>query len=948
MTAAVMLAAGCQPKIEQLISVSPASLEFDGNAGTQTVTVNSSETWALKVIADGTWCKTSKTYGKGSTTVEVSVGANGPQVRTAEIIFNASGSAPVSVKVTQKEGNAVVTDPVSPSSESGITVDPALPNADEPATIKFNPTPDNPLYEPEGDLYAHLGVIVEYRWKFVPNEWDAVTDKVKFTKVGDHSWELKLEPSIREFFQSGETPVCELGLIVRSADGETKSHEADQFCSVIDNKYQPEKFDPDPVVTENMPSGLEHGINYNSDGSVSFVLYDQNTVKQRYEYCYIVGDWNEWTRVSEGAMKWDPSAGCWWITLSGFDPDTEYRFQYRLGRKSGSNIYLSDPYTEIVYDESNDQYIDWAPEFPEKGYGLVSAFQINKPSYSWQIEDYRIEDKNDLVIYEMLFRDFTATQNIAGALAELDYIENLGVNAIELMPIQEFDGNLSWGYDPNHWFALDKYYGKREDYKKFIDECHKRGMAVIVDVVYNHATGAHPWAKMYWDSAKNCTSALNPWFNVVAKHPYNVFHDMNHENEMVVETVKKSLTYLLEEYKIDGFRFDLTKGFTQNNTGANDSGVGAWSKYDQSRINILKDYADHIWSVDDNAVVIFEHLSDWDEEKVLADHGIQLWRNVNYDYRNAVNGGTGDFANMYSTAPFGGFVGYMESHDEERLCTGGEVSSVEWGIIGLSNKWGEEDDIVMEEDGIFVVAKNVTVTATDQFKIRKAYDKEWTGAYNYGAYSDGDKLTLNGEYIAKNGKDSKNFGFPAAGTYDIYFCPEIATIWLMEPGKRPSDPVIPNDENSPKNIALRRAGASAAFFLTVPGPKMIWQFGEIGYDYSIEYNGRTGQKPVVTDQYMSDPYRKALYDTYAKLLKFRRDNPRFFDKDATFNWTPTGNLKNITCSVGGQTFHVVGNFAQTQQSYTLPSGTWNDYMNGGQVFGTINLKQGEFRLLTNF
>ena len=145
---------------------------------------------------------------------------------------------------------------------------------------------------------------------------------------------------------------------------------------------------------------------------------------------------------------------------------------------------------------------------------------------------------------------------------------------------------------------------------------------------------------------------------------------------------------------------------------------------------------------------------------------------------------------------------------------------------------------------------------------------------------------------------------------------------------------------------MRRAGASAAFFLTVPGPKMIWQFGEIGYDISIEENGRTGEKPVKTDEYMAVPARKALYDTYATLLKFRRENPRFFDSDASFSWTPTGNLKKITCTADGKTFHVVGNFGKGQTSYTVPSGSWTDHINGGTVSGTITLKEGEFRLLT--
>ncbi len=818
LTAAVLLAAGCQQAVESPLSVTPTTLEFDGAGGTQTLTVTSSTTWALKV-SGGNWCVPSRTFSKTSGTVDIKVEENGQSPRTAEIVFSASGSNSVTVTVSQAPGTAVIGE-FYPASSSGISVEPKCPDADGPATIKFNPASDNPLYNHNGELYGHLGVVVEDEWMFVPSEWGVADEKVHFTKVGDNSWELKLEPSVREYFGSGETPITKIALIVRSEDGEIKSHDQDQFCSTIDNLYQAEAFVPDPVVTGRVPEGTEHGINYNADGSVTFVFYDHDTARERHEYCYIVGDWNNWERVSEGAMKWDGLTGCWWITLNGFDADKEYLFQYRLGRKSGSDIYVSDPYTEVVYDRWNDPYIDWVPALPEKSKALISAFQINKPTYSWQVSDFRVEDKNDLVIYEMHFRDFTASQDIEGALAQLDYIEGLGVNAIELMPIQEFDGNLSWGYDPNHWFALDKYYGSREDYKRFIDECHKRGIAVIVDVVYNHATGNHPWTKMFWDSANNCTAANNPWFNVNATHPYNVFHDMNHENPMVKEMVKKSLAFLLEEYRVDGFRFDLTKGFTQNQT---DPDAGAWGRYDQSRVDILKAYADHVWSVNEDAVVIFEHLSDWDEEKVLAEHGIQLWRNVNPEYRTAVAGGSGNFSNMYSSAPFGGFVGYMESHDEERLCYGvaGDVSSIAWGVIGLGNKWGAADDIIMKSDGLFVVAKGVTVTdtAVDMFKIRKA--GEWNDAYNYGASVKGYKIPLGQAYVMTLGSGSQDMAFPATGTYDIYFCPEIGTVWLMEPGQRPADPTIPVNENDPHAIAMRRAGAAAAFFLTVPGPKMI-------------------------------------------------------------------------------------------------------------------------------
>ena len=939
------MAAGCQEPLPQF-SVTPVALEFNGEAGSQTVTVTAGETWAVKITEGAGWITSSKTYGSSSASVEVSVTANSATPRSGEMVFSCSGQS-VKVTVSQAAGTAEETvekGEFYPDPASGIDVDPVCPDADKPCTIKFNPESGNPLYGYTGELYAHLGVVVDGEWKYVPSDWGTTDEKVHFKKVADNSWELKLEPTVREYFKSGETPVTKLAMIVRTADGNTKSHSDDQFCSAIDKKYQAEVFVPDPLVTKKLPEGVDYGINYNADGSVTFVLYDKDTAGQSHKYCYIVGDWNNWERKTEGSMYYDGSKGCWWITLDGFDKDKEYRFQYRLGNTSGSDLYISDPYTEIVYDQWNDQYIEGVPAFPAGAKQLVSAFQINKPAFNWQHKDFKVDDKNDLVIYEMLFRDFTTSQDIAGAMAQLDYIENLGVTAVQLMPVQEFDGNLSWGYNPNHWFALDKYYGTREEYKAFIDECHARGLAVIIDVVYNHATGSHPWAKMWWNGDR--TAANNPWFNEYAKHPYNVYHDMNHENPMVKEHVKRSLEYLLTEYDVDGFRFDLTKGFTQKDTGGDNGDVAAWGRYDQSRVDILTGYADHIWSVNQDAVVIFEHLSDDNEEKALADYGIQLWRNVNHEYRTAVTGGTGNFSRMYSTAPFGGFVGYMESHDEERLCygAGADASSVTWGVIGLGDDWN--NDKTMSKDGAFFSVKNVTAKANDRFKIRKA--GEWNDAFNYGASTDNFKLTVGQGYVMTNGNSSKDMYISAAGTYDIYFSLETETVWLMKAGERPADPSAgPGETEDALTVAMRRAGASAAFFLTVPGPKMIWQFGEIGYDYSIDYNDRTGEKPVVTDKYMAEPARKALYDTYAALLKFRRENPRFFDKDAKFEWTPSGAVKKITCSVDGKAFHVVGNFGKTTTTVNIPEGQWKDYMNDNTSFtqGSVTLKEGEFKLL---
>ncbi|MGN1210603.1 MAG: alpha-amylase family glycosyl hydrolase [Candidatus Cryptobacteroides sp.] len=936
---------------EGTLTVTPDSLTFTGEASVQQLTIETSGQWALSQKSGQTWCFPSKTFGKSSTTIEVSVTDNTPKERTAELVFSASGCPSVTVTVTQMAGESSgggSIDADLASLKAGLSIFPSILNADYPAKIYFKADASSDLYNNAGDVYAHIGVVDMYNeWHFVPADWEENVPQCKMDVEADNIWSLTLAPSIREWFQSGETPVNKIGVVIRNADGSAKGIKEDTFFDgIIDEKYQEMPFEPDPIVTQRLPEGMHYGINYSSDNTVTLVLYDRDTAGESHKYCYVVGDWNNWERVTEGAMKRDGSAGVWWITLEGMDPSKEYKFQYRLGNDSGADTFISDPYTEIVYDQWNDQYIPGCEPFPEGARALVSAFQINRPEYAWKHKDFQIEDKNDLVIYELLLRDFSVTKDLAGAMEQLDYLQALGINAIELMPVQEFDGNLSWGYNPNHYFALDKAYGTREQYKEFIDECHGRGIAVLIDVVYNHMTGNSPWAKMFWNDSANTTSATNPWFNAVATHPFSVFHDWNHESTRVKDIVKGSLKYLLDEYDVDGFRFDLSKGFTQKNTG---SDAGAWSAYDQSRINILKDYYDAVHAANPNAVMILEHFADGSEEKTLAEAGMQLWRNMNSEYRSAMGGGNGNFSGVYSNAPFGGFVGYMESHDEERICYGAagssDATSVSWGICGSLTGWGNTatPDIAMAEDGVFYSAKNVEFAADDMFKIRG--NSTWDDAYNYGASTKGYKLPLDKEYSLTLGSGSQDMAVPAAGTYDVYFCPQVKSVWLMTQGKRPSDPDLGSADEALAQ-AMYRAGCCAACFLTVPGPKMIWQFGELGYDISGG-NGDTDEKPVKTAEYLANPARKSLHDTYAYLLGFRKDNPRFYDMDASFTWNASGSLKTGTGSVDGKQFIVVANFGNST-SASLPSGTWKEWKGDNTYTGSVGLSKNQFKLLVNF
>ena len=157
---------------------------------------------------------------------------------------------------------------------------------------------------------------------------------------------------------------------------------------------------------------------------------------------------------------------------------------------------------------------------------------------------------------------------------------------------------------------------------------------------------------------------------------------------------------------------------------------------------------------------------------------------------------------------------------------------------------------------------------------------------------------------------------------------------------------------------MQRAALNAAFFFTVPGPKMVWQFGELGYDYSIEKNGRTGEKPLCWE-YLEVPERKALYDTYAQLIKFRQAHPQFFDNEVDFSWQvgssnwSTG--RYIQAVADEQAFVVVGNFDTQEQTLTVEfptRGTWSNYFDTSEYYTdehiTLTLGAGEYRLFVNF
>ncbi len=181
----------------------------------------------------------------------------------------------------------------------------------------------------------------------------------------------------------------------------------------------------------------------------------------------MIGDFNDWKVDSSYYMHKEevtPDSVTWWLTINNLNPGEEYAFQYLVDGK----IRVGDPYSGKVLDPSNDQYISDTtyPGLKPYPYGktaeMVSVLQTDQQPYQWQTTNFERPAKTDLVIYEMLLRDFVSTHDYKTLKDTLGYLKNLGINAIELMPVMEFEGNESWGYNPAFHGALDKYYGPKE------------------------------------------------------------------------------------------------------------------------------------------------------------------------------------------------------------------------------------------------------------------------------------------------------------------------------------------------------------------------------------------------------------------------------------------------------------------------------------------------------
>lgn len=807
-----------------------------------------------------------------------------------------------------------------------VSVTPYFPTVADDVTITYDATQGNAGLLGQTQVYMHTGLITDKSssnsdWQHVTGNWGQADPKVKMNYIGNNKHIISF--NIKSFYGvAANEQVYQMAFVFRNADGSKEGKTVDlkdifspvyaagsglltklaspqelsqivntgdsisvlwyasKSCNIVvkDNNQITKQlsgalldfqlktnqaglhkvtieaetgsemakdsfyYTINPAVTiEDLPNGIEPGINRINDNSIIFALYAPYK-----KYVYLTGDFNNWLPDENYFMKKTSDGNTWWVEVNNLDANTEYAFQYWVD----GLIKIGDPYSEKVLDPFNDGYIS-ASVYPNlkkypagKTTGYVSVVKPKPDIYQWQNTTFVKPKKTNLVIYELLVRDFLQDHNYVSLKDTLDYLANLGVNAIELMPVNEFEGNIGWGYNPAYQLALDKYYGTPEALKTFIDECHKRGIAVIFDMVLNHACGQCPLVDLYFDNKNNQVSPESPYFNIVAKHPYNVCYDMNHESKATQYFVDRVLKHWIEEFHFDGYRFDLSKGITQH-FSSNDQQMSA---YDASRIQLLDRMAKICWAQDSSFYVILEHFAVNQEEKELSSKGMMLWGNLNYNFLQASMAYTSDLTGLsyqYRGWTDANLVGYMESHDEERM-----------------------------------LFKDV------------------------------------------------NFG-NSKGNYNI----------------------------KKLNTALDRAAMSAAFFYAIPGPKLMWMFGELGYDYSINHcedgsensSCRTSPKPIRWD-YLSDDGRLKLYKIYSALIHLKTSQNVFETKDYSQN--VSGIMKSIHLNSSEMNVVVLGNFGVDSSSIDPifhHIGTWYDYFTGdslqvSDVHFKIGLKAGEYHI----
>jgi 1,4-alpha-glucan branching enzyme len=289
------------------------------------------------------------------------------------------------------------------------------------------------------------------------------------------------------------------------------------------------------------------------------VFVEFNLFAPRNQGATLIGSFSKWKEIS---MKKDEDG--YFRTQVELE-DGAYEYKFRVQTKSPQ--FEQEQWVDVI-----DPYATDVNEEQKVGIVRIKNGQKIVDTYVWQYDDTPLPDNNELVIYEMHISDFTGGEldqykkgKYIDAIEKLDYLSELGINAIELMPVNEYPGDYSWGYKVRHYFATESSYGSTEDLKRFIDECHGRGIRVFIDGIYNHTDEECPL--MLIDR--------NYWYYEHMHYPEDPNNywgpEFNYDNYDEKLNVKPAWKYIgdvvqfwVQEYHIDGIRFDAVRQLANN------------------------------------------------------------------------------------------------------------------------------------------------------------------------------------------------------------------------------------------------------------------------------------------------------------------------------------------------------------------------------------------------
>lgn len=350
----------------------------------------------------------------------------------------------------------------------------------------------------------------------------------------------------------------------------------------------------------------------------------------------VIGDFNGWEAGADPLQLTED--GWWWLEREV--GAGEHRYQFVV-----DGVTVVDPYArEVVSVE---------------GQALPHAVvRVDEPGYAWEHDGFRRPAWRDLVIYELHVADFTAEGTLTAATARLDALRELGVNAIELLPIAANALAEGWGYQPVYPFAVRPAYGDADDLKRFVDEAHARGIAVILDVVLAHTAEDCPLNKLY-------PYEESPWYGegIGGGNEFGL-PTLDHRKPATQALTHELQRYWLSEFHLDGLRYDFAVNIGKDDAGNGLPRLARDARAIREGVYLVGEYVpEDPGAIDPSGIDAIWHVRASVALKAMAmqqDYLFRKWSEFETLAR-FIDPAHEDYAAASQ------MVNYLESHDEERL-----------------------------------------------------------------------------------------------------------------------------------------------------------------------------------------------------------------------------------------------------------------------------------------